>query len=188
MKEKIKNIIQYISIGYMIIIILLTITNMFGMNKTLDLTDSTENIEKIKELKNEIANLEDNSCKVLLNDMIKAYETTSFDGIIEQKRVEKIYWEGKSFLSFYERMTTDCNISKEELKRIDMPFYALNSTSFIDNTVNKKIFDYELRIKDIYMRDNLEANRVNLDYQLSKQSEIVMIEKILKTIGGNTNE
>ena len=85
-------------------------------------------------------------------------------------------------------MTTDCNISKEELKRIDMPFYALNSTSFIDNTVNKKIFDYELRIKDIYMRDNLEANRVNLDYQLSKQSEIVMIEKILKTIGGNTNE
>ena len=65
MKEKIKNIIQYISIGYLIILILLTITNMFGMNKTLDLTDSTENIEKIKELKNEIANLDDNSCKVL---------------------------------------------------------------------------------------------------------------------------
>ena len=38
------------------------------------------------------------------------------------------------------------------------------------------------------MRDNFEANRVNLDYRLSKQSEIVMIEKILKTIGGNTNE
>lgn len=188
MREKIKNLIQYFLIGYMISIIILTIINMFGMKKTIELIDSSENIEKIKELKNEINNLEENSCKSLLNDMIKAYETTSFNGMVEYKKIHEIYWEGPSFLEFCNQIPNKCNISKEELNSMNMPYFALNSTSFIDNQVNKKVFDYELGIKDIFTRKILEGSRTNIDYQLSKQSEIIMIENILNKIGGNINE
>ena len=71
---------------------------------------------------------------------------------------------------------------------MNMPYFALNSTSFIDNQVNKKVFDYELGIKDIFTRKVLEGSRTNIDYKLSKQSEIIMIENILDKIGGNINE
>ena len=53
MREKIKNLIQYFLIGYMISIIVLTITNMFGMKKTIELIDSSENIE-MEEVENSI--------------------------------------------------------------------------------------------------------------------------------------
>ena len=161
---------------------------MITIKKTLELTDSSENMVKINEFKKEINDLQESSCKTLLNEMIKAYEKTSFDGIVEYKDIYDIYWNGISFLSFYEDIIQDCNISKEKMQSMNMPYYVLNSTSFVDNLVSKKMFDYEIGIKDKFFRESAETNRIGLDYKLSKQSEIIMIENILKTIGGNINE
>lgn len=188
MKDKIKSLIQYMLISYMIIIMILTIVNMITIKKTLELTDSSENMVKINEFKKEINDLQDSSCKTLLNEMIKAYEKTSFDGIVKYKDIYDIYWNGTSFLSFYEDIIQDCNISKEKMQSMNMPYYVLNSTSFVDNLISKKMFDYEIGIKDKFFRESAETNRIGLDYKLSKQSEIIMIENILKTIGGNINE
>ena len=200
MKEKIKNYMFYGLITYSILIITLTILNITNMNKIIEVSDSYENLTKINNLKSKIETLPENACKTLLNDMIKSYENTSFMQYItnDEKnqnstnltntKLNEIYWEGSSFLSYYQRVINDCNINEGLMKSLNMPFYFVNSTSFIDNLVSKKMFDYELKIKDIWMRELAESNRMNMDYKLSKQNEIIIIENILNNMGGNINE
>lgn len=188
MKEQIKNILFYTLITYSLFIVILTIINIFNINKFIELSDSDENITKINELKKEIETLPNNECKTLLNNMITAYEKTSFEDKVTNNQLYEIYYNGNSFLSFYEETINKCNITKEKMKELNMPFYFISSTSFIDNLVSKKIFDYELKIKDTWMREISEPDRLNLDYKLNKQNEIIIIENILNNIGGNTNE
>lgn len=200
MKEKIKNLMFYGLIVYSILIVTLTLLNITNMNKTIDVSDSYENLTKIKNLKTKIETLPENTCKSLLNEMIASYENTSFMQHITNDNTNKksteltnsklyeIYWNGPSFLSFYERIIKDCDITKEKMQSMNMPHHVINSTEFIDNIVSDKMFDYEIKITDRTMRKIQESNRLTLDYKLSKQSEIIVIEKILDTIGGNVNE
>ena len=78
MKEKIKNLMFYGLIVYSILIVTLTLLNITNMNKTIDVSDSYENLTKIKNLKTKIETLPEHTCKSLLNEMIASYENTSF--------------------------------------------------------------------------------------------------------------
>ena len=183
MKEKIKTFIYNTLIFYSIIIIVLITINLFNTTKEIELYSNDENNQKYLYLKNEISKLEESSCKTLLNEMITTYETTNYNGIIKLSDIYEYYWNGKSFLDFYNQIKENCNISEDTMKKINMPEEAMESIIFTELIVQKYMFQYEINIKDINMRKILESDTINFNYNSSKSSELQMIEKVLNYIG-----
>lgn len=184
MKEKIKIFIFNSFIFYVIIIIILTIVNMLNFISEIELNNNDENNSKIIVLEDRVNKLENSACKSLLKEMINTYNETSYDGIVKLSEFYNVYWNGTSILQFYNQIEEKCNINNEEMKNIDLHRESLNSVLYIENLVGKHMFQYEINLIDNYMHEIGEANTINMQYQLSKASELKIIENILDYIGG----
>ena len=185
MRNKLKVFMFNSFLFYVIFIVILFIVNTINFTHEIELTNSDENNLKIIELKERINHLENSSCKSLLVEMSNLYEETSYDGNIELTDFYNKYFDNKSFLSFYGRIENECNIGNEEKKSMDLHKETLNSILYIENLLNKYMFQYEINFTDYYMHEIGESNIINLQYQLSKSSELNIIERILDYIGGS---
>jgi hypothetical protein len=188
MKEKIKTFIYNTLIFYSLFIVVLILINMFSIKTKVELNDNETNIERLSSLKEKVSKLEENSCTTLINDMIKSYEKTSFNGEIELTRIYEIYWNGPSFINYYPMIKEKCNMSDEFMENLGIQNDVMNSITYIDNILNNSMFSYEIKLPDKTMRDIAEANITQIEYKTCKSSELDVIEKTLNNIGGVSNE
>lgn len=184
MKEKIKIFLLNGLICYSIIILFLMIMNIFNFKYEIELYDNEANNHEIISLKKRVNKLDDSSCKNVLNDMINVYEQTSYDGKVELTELYKQYWDGPSFLAFYNEIKEQCNITDDEMKGLNFPHYTINSILYMEEIVPKYMMQYEINIKDLNIREISEPNTINLSYGNSKESQLIMIETLLDYIGG----
>ena len=188
MKEKIKTFLFNGLIFYSLIISILIVVNMFNIRTEIELNDNDSNLRRFNTLKERVSKLEENSCSILLNEMVDAYETTSFNGDVKLARLYEMYWEGPSFLQFYMQIKEKCNMTDEVMKELGIDNDSINSITYVDNTIMNNMFNYELKIRDYAVRGIAEASISQLEYQTCKSSELDMIEKVLDYIGGEVNE
>lgn len=188
MRDNVKKYLFNFLICFCICIIVLTIYNIFNFKSEIYLSSNDENNIKYNLLKERINNLDDSSCSLLLKDMISTYEKTVYNGEVKLKDIYDVYYEGSSFFPYYSLIQEKCNISKEEMENMDMPFEFTNSVTFIENIVSKYLFQYEISIKDKFSRDIAESSIIGIEYQTCKKSQLSIIEKVLNYMGGEIDE
>ena len=106
------------------------------------------------------------------------------DGKVELTELYKQYWDGPSFLAFYNEIKEQCNITDDEMNGLNFPYYTINSILYMEEIVPKYMMQYEINIRDLNIREISEPNTINLSYSNSKESQLIMIETLLDYIGG----
>lgn len=190
MKEKVKIFIFNMMICYSIFIVIFIVYNMFGITNKIELKDKEENLVKINNIKKYVSKQEDNACRSVINDMILAYENTSFDGTVKTREFYDKYMYDVTLMAYYNDFVNKCNVTSNEMKEMDMPNKFL-STSFLffEDLYQSHMFEYELKIEDKYFRLIGESETSNLKYQLTKEAEIDIIETLIKRVyGGDISE
>lgn len=179
MKEKIKNTLFSVSIFYSVLIIGLMIFTVSTMNDSVEMHDSDDNKVKLKEYKEIISNLEDNECKDVINDIVKYYEDTSYNGSVNLKKMYD--YDGKSGLLSYSVKAKDaCNVSSDDEEKYSFSTKFLSSIMYRERLYQKYYFQYELKFTDMYMRDISEAQIHVTMYNASRKTILEIISGLIE--------
>ena len=148
MKEKIKSVLFSASIFYSVLIVCLMIFTCITMTDSVELYDNDDNKVKLNNYKEIVSNMEDNECKKVINDIIKYYEDTSYNGSVNLK--EMYDYDGKNgLLSYYIKAKDAC---KNSGFNVDEQLVEVNKLSKRNNNATANIQDY---IKSIIFNMNL---------------------------------
>ena len=189
MKEKIKNMLLPISIFYVVVIVTLMIFRINNFVTTVELSDNEENKTKLNEYKKEVAKLDKNDCTNLIEDIIKHYEDTSYNGEVKIKDMHD-YDTNNGLLDFYLKIKETCKFSDEVLNEYNLPLKFVTASIQRDETYQRFYFQYELGFTDIYMRDIASATLTSVEYNINRGNELEIIDNLIKIYskGDITNE
>ena len=182
-KEKLnaKNIVFVILSSYMVIVLFVVLLNYFTAIKSIELYDNQDNIELLNSYKTEVDNIKNEACRQAVNGFIQKYEVTSYDGEISlQDFYKNVIQHGGSPLAFYPNLREACNISPEEAEKYNLSILFLTAAVQDDAIMSKYVFQYELHIKDYYLRDLMEGQLANVDYTIQRKNELSIISNIIE--------
>ncbi len=179
MKEKIKSILFIISIFYSVTIIVLMIFVTNNMVTTVELSDSKENINKLKEYKLQVNSLEDDKCTKIINKIIKHYEETSYDGKVSIKEMYEYDFDN-NLLNYYVDVKKDCNISEVEEKKYNLPSKFVAASIQRDEIYQRYYFQYELNFVDFYMRNIGQAFLSGVEYSINRSNILEIISNLIE--------
>ena len=179
MKEKMKNILFSASIFYSVLIVGLMIFTFSTIKDSVELHDNDENKSRLNEYKEIVSKLEDNECKNVINDIIKYYEDTSYNGSVNLKEMYD-YDGNNGLLSYYIKVKDACNVSETEEKEYDFPTNFLSSIMYRESLYQKYYFQYELKFTDMYMRDIGEAQIHGTMYNASRNTLLDIISGLIE--------
>jgi hypothetical protein len=178
MKEQVKRIIVTISMFYSLLILTLIIVKMNSFVTIVELTDSEENKNKLNEYIEKLNLLEKNDCTNLIDEVIKHYEDTSYDGKVKIK--DMYAYDGEnSLLSYYLKIKDACNFKEEILEEYGLPTKFITSSIQRDELYQRYMFQYELGFIDFYMRDIGQAALTGVEYSISKKIELEIIDSLI---------
>ena len=179
MKEKIKSLLFSASIFYSVFIVGLMVFTLCIMTDSVELHDSDDNKSRLSDYKEIVSKLEDNECKNVINDIIKYYEDTSYNGSVNLK--EMYDYDGKNgLLSYYIKAKDACNVSQTEEKEYDFPTKFISSIMYREVIYQKYYFQYELKITDMNMRDIGEAQIHVTMYNASRNTLLDIISGLIE--------
>lgn len=179
MREKIKNILFIVSAFYSIVIIILMCVTLVNMTETIELHDSEENKNTLISYKRQLSGLEKNDCTKVIEKIIKHYEDTSYDGDINiRERYE--YDSENSILSYYGEAKDKCNISIEDTEKYNFPIKFLTASIQMDEIYQPYYFQYELSIKDFFVRLIAEPAITNVEYNINRGMELEIISSLIE--------
>lgn len=189
MKDSIKKILFIISIFYSLVVIVLMLVNSANVVTDIELYDTEENKVKLNQYKNELSLLEQNDCTDVVNEMIEYYEQTSYNGKVNLKEMyNKNY--GKSFLSFYMDVRNKCSLTDSFIKENKLVTKFLTETTQREELYQRYMFQYEIKIKDNFMRNIAEPDITRIEYKINKEVELEIISVLVDMLnkGGIGNE
>ena len=179
MKNKIKNLLFSLSIFYSVFIVGLMIFTFSTMTDSVELYDNDDNKVKLNNYKEIVSNMEDNECKKVINDIIKYYEDTSYNGSVNLK--EMYDYDGKNgLLSYHIKAKDACNVSEADEKEYDFPTKFISSIMYREVLYQKYYFQYELKFTDMYMRDIGEASIHGTMYNTSRNTVLDIISGLIE--------
>lgn len=179
MKEKIKLFLFYLSIFYSVLVILGMIVNFVVSVHSIELKDSEENISKVENYKRELKTIPRNECTDVIDQMITYYEETSYDGHVNLKEMYNYHLKN-NFLSFYNDAKNGCNLSDETIDYYNLRMEFLSSEIPTDEIFQRYFFQYEIDFKDVLTRQLVEPLMHNIEYQISKASQIEIIGHLIQ--------
>lgn len=184
MQEKIKNWIAPISIFYMIIIIILMLITYFNAVSTLDLNRIDDFEEKISLYKKELNEIEDNTCKNYINDLISFVEKVNYDKKVKINQLfTDTYLNEEYILSYYLKGVNSCSkITEEKSKDYNLPNLFLIANLTNDRIIQKYFFQYELNIKDRLVENIMIPSDTAANYYNKQKIELMIIDNIIKIV------
>lgn len=181
MKEKIKQIILYFGIFYIVTITIMLIINILTSTKYIELSDQDENLAKLNELKQELPKLEQNECTNSINNLIIIYETTSYNGRINLQN----YTNQDNFLEKFYETKEICQLTDEEFNQNYIsPLVNLMITN--ENFLLDYRYQYKLHIPDIIWGDTRSILTYH-EYFIIKLEELTIINNLIETIKERNN-
>ena len=129
MKEKIKSVLFSVSIFYSVLIVGLMIFTFSTITDSVELYDNDDNKVKLNNYKEIVSNMEDNECTLVIKDIIKYYEDTSYNGSVNLKEMYD-YDGNNGLLSYYIKAKDACNVSDADEKEYDFPTKFLSSIMY----------------------------------------------------------
>ena len=181
MKEKIKVFLFNVSIFYSIVIVALMLFSYFSAKTKIELFDLEKNIERLNELKKEVALLKNNSCTDSINDLIKGYEATSYDGEVDLREWFNYSFDDDYFESFSNVKET-CNLTGDDMLEYDFPYNLVGRNILNDEIFNKYFYQYELGVKDFILRITSEPVLISSEYILIKRAELNVISDVIDVV------
>ena len=184
MQEKIKNWLAPISIFYMIIIIVLMLITYYNAVSTLDLNRIDDFEEKISLYKKEVNEIEDNTCKDYLNDLISFVEKVNYDKKVKINQLfTDTYLNEEYILSYYLKGVNSCSkITEEKSKDYNLPNLFLIANLTNDRIIQKYFFQYELNIKDRLVENIMIPSDTMANYYNKQKIELMIIDNIIKIV------
>ncbi|MEE3343220.1 MAG: hypothetical protein VZS44_03930 [Bacilli bacterium] len=172
-KERIKLIITSISIFYMVVISILTISTLNNITSYVDLDtkDFTKEFDKVRVKVNTIENID---CRNSVINIINKSEKLSNNNTISLK---ELYNNGLSILDYGDIMKK-CNIKDKDRETITA--YMMNSALTYEEYIQKGIFEYEINIKDKENRWIMEASIMHARLDSNKVLELELLNKIIE--------
>ena len=179
-KEIIKNTIMYIGCFYILIITGIIILNYCTATKSIEINDNEDNLKLLEEYKKEVNNISDLACRNSINDFIKQYERTSFNGKINLKDWYKVITKEDAILSYYSKIKESCKITNEESNRFNLPYLFLSSSIQNEEILQKSYFQYELHLKDYFLRNIADTYLYGVEYNLQRQGSRIIISNLIQ--------
>lgn len=179
MKENIKNILFTISIFYSLVIIILMCVTTSNLVINVELHDSEENRIKLTEYKVELRSLPKNSCTDVIEEIIRHYEDTLYDGKVNLRKMYE-YDTTNSILSYYNKAKDKCNISEEDEKKYNLSTKFITSSIQKDEMYQRYYFQYELRIIDYFNRLIIEPATTGIEYHINRTEELEIIKALIE--------
>ena len=183
MKEKInfKNVVATLLFAYMIGVVGLMVFNYSTAVKSVELTDTKENIAKLNELKKEADNIRNVECRNIINELIQKYEYTSYNGEISLKEfyLGAIH-KGEVILNYYPKAKEACYISEDDNEKYNFPYSFIYAQIPDDEIMKEYVFQYELHLKDYFTRDVLDTRLAGVEYQIQRKNELMLISNIIE--------
>lgn len=187
MREKIKNILFVISVFYSLVIVVFTVIINSNLTSTIELHDSEDNREKLKEYKQQLTNLEQNSCTEIINEIISYYEVTSYDGEVSLRKMFEYDFDN-SFLFYYLKVKESCNLDDNQVKKYNLPIKFITASIQSDELYQRYYFQYELHLNDM-TRLIIEPQLSSVEYQINRGMQLEIISSLIEiSKGGNINE
>lgn len=188
MKEKIKEHLFIISIIYGITIIILMLITYSKMTTYIEINNNKNFTSKIDKYKQEISLLENNQCKNEITNLINFIEKTNYNKIINLKdHYNKIFYNNESILEYYSKIKNACSITDKKAKEYNLPTMFITASIQNDELIQRYLYQYEINIKDIYFRNISEPNLNNIENNIKKENELIIIKNILQIIKENNN-
>lgn len=189
MRDNIKKILFIISIFYSLVVIVLMLVNSANVVTDIELYDTDENRVKLSEYKTQLSLLKQNDCTNVVNEMIEYYEQTSYNGKVNLKEMyNKNY--GKSFLSFYMEVRNKCSLTDSFTKGNNLATKFLTEMMQREELYQRYVFQYEIKIKDNFMRNIADPDITRIEYKINKEVELEIISMLVDMLskGGTINE
>lgn len=179
MKENIKKVLFGISIFYSLVIIILMVVKISTLVDAIELIDSEENQTKLSEYKDKVTTLKQNSCTKVINEIIKHYEETSYNGKVNLREIYEYDFDN-SLLSYYVKVKDNCKITAEDEKKYNIPFKFITSSIQRDELYTPYYFQYELGINDRITRLIIEPQIHSIEYQINRVAELEIISALIE--------
>lgn len=179
MKENIKNILLGVSIFYSIIIIILTVVTASNLVTTVELKDMEENKVKIKQYKQQLLTLPQNSCTEIIDEIINHYNKTSYNGKVNLKEMYEYDFDN-SLLSYYIKTRDNCKLSKEDEEKYNLPIKFITASIQRDEMYQRYYFQYELKINDSLTRLIVEPILSGLEYEINRKNILQIISDLIE--------
>ena len=186
MKGKIKNILFVISIFYSLVIVILMVITSNNLTSTVELHDSKENTSKLKEHKEQLSTLKQNSCTEVINKIIRHYEETSYNGEVSLREMFEYDFDN-SLLSYYIEVKDNCNLDNNQEKKYNLPTKFITSSIQRDELYEKYYFQYELKLSDYSNRLIIEPLISNVEYQINRTIQLEIISNLIEISSGEVN-
>ena len=181
MKENLKKILFIISIFYSLVIIVLMLVTTSNLTYEIELYDNEENLKELESYKKELLSLNSNDCTKVIENIITYYENTSYNGKVNLKEMYNSNLE-ESFLSFYNEAKNNCNITDEDTNKYRLPNKFITASIQRDELYRPYMFQYELNIKDFYMRDIIEPDLPSMEYKINRESILEIISSLIEHV------
>lgn len=179
MKEKIKSVLFSVSIFYSVLIVVLMIFTCITMTDSVELYDNDDNKSRLNNYKEMVSNMEDNECTLVIKDIIKYYEDTSYNGSVNLKEMYD-YDGNNGLLSYSIKAKEGCNISETDEKEYDLSTKFLSSIMYREGIYQRYRFQYELKFTDMYLRDIAEAYIFGTEYNISRKTILDIISSLIE--------
>lgn len=179
MKEKIKSVLFGASIFYSVLIVGLMVFTFSTMTYRVELYDNNENKGRLNNYKEIVSNMEENKCTLVIKDIIKYYEDTSYNGKVNLK--EMYDYDGENGLLSYSIKAKDaCNVSYADEKEYDLSTKFLSSIMYREGIYQRYGFQYELKFTDMYLRGIAEASIYSTEYHISRKTILDIISSLIE--------
>ena len=186
MKEKLKNILFIVSSFYSMVVVIFMLIVSSNLSDTIELQDLEENKSKLNEYKQQLANLEQNSCTEVINKIIEQYEKTSYDGEVSLREMFEYDFDN-SLLSYYIGVKDNCNLDSNQQEKYNLPIKFITASIQRDELYEKYYFQYELKLSDYSNRLIIEPLISNVEYQINRGMQLEIISNLIEISSGEVS-
>ena len=149
------------------------------MTDTIELSDTEINKNNLISYKTKLSELEKNNCTQVIEKMIKHYEDTSYDGNIDLKETYEYHFNN-GFLTYYVETKENCNLSEETIEEYNLPIKFLAASIQVDEIYQPYYYQYELNLKDFFVRQLTEPYITNVEYNINRGMELEIISALIE--------
>ena len=173
---------KYILIGSLIFFILIffisSLMMLYRRNRIIYIQDIKQYTKNVNIIKEGIEKIDNESCKDSFQNMLNRINDTHFSSDIKLSIYYHAYFNGKSFLDYYNNVINACNIKEDNSIYID----ALTSTNYPDQIKKEYELSYQLKIDDIYSNNLINQSIDKNGTYSTKTLELRVIKKLLDEV------
>lgn len=183
MKDKLKKIVLYLGISYMIIVIILMFISYFASTKYIEFGDNDYQ-KIIDDYKEKSQNIDEDSCREYFNSLLDFITKNNYTGKVDIKTIaSNTVFNDETILSYYLKGIDSCSkLTKEIAEEKGFSTLFLTSSVTNDSLLEKYSFQYELSYPDRIIRVIVSPSAQTVQNKIIVESELEIIKEVYEIV------